>query len=267
MKLCPQCEFIYEDDQSFCDMDGKELVSDAGTLAFEETAPSTFAQTQQLAETPVSLPSELSSNLLPVLLDSPPSREQSRSFAIAGAVGVVLVALLFLVYYARTQAAAPPVSVAASHKQSSSASSNLMPASASPSLPPAAESAGRPRPADVPVSAGATAADSYSAIIWLTNGTSIKADQVWEGKEGIWYRQAGVVTLLKRSQVKSIQRLAPRSESTAVTAEEKNRRPQNVIAQNRPRLSRPEPTDARKESRVSSFLKKTGRILKKPFQF
>ena len=150
---------------------------------------------------------------------------------------------------------------------SSSASSNLMPASASPSLPPAAESAGRPRPADVPVSAGATAADSYSAIIWLTNGTSIKADQVWEGKEGIWYRQAGVVTLLKRSQVKSIQRLAPRSESTAVTAEEKNRKPQNVIAQNRPRVSRPEPPDARKESRVSSFLKKTGRILKKPFQF
>ena len=131
MKLCPQCEFIYEDDQSLCDMDGKELVSDAGTLAFEETVPSTFAQPQQLAETRVSLPSELSSNLLPVLLDSPPSREQSRSFAIAGAVGVVLVALLFLVYYARTQAAAPAASVAASHKQSSSASSNLMPPSAS----------------------------------------------------------------------------------------------------------------------------------------
>jgi hypothetical protein len=267
MKLCPQCEFIYEDDQSFCDMDGKELVHDAGTLAFEETAPSIFAQPQELAESPISLPYELTPTLSPVLPDSLPSRGQSRSFAVAGAVGVVLVALLFVAYYVRTQAAAPPASVAASRKQASSASSNLMPASPSPSSVSSAESAGGPRAADVPVSAAGAAADSYSAIIWLTNGTSIKADQVWEGKEGIWYRQAGVVTLLKRSQVKSIQRLAPRSESTPVSAEEKNRKPQNAVVQNRPRASRPEPTDAKKESRVSLFLKKTGRILKKPFQF
>jgi hypothetical protein len=26
MKLCSQCEFIYEDDQESCDMDGAELV-------------------------------------------------------------------------------------------------------------------------------------------------------------------------------------------------------------------------------------------------
>ena len=32
MKRCPQCEFIYEDDQSLCDMDGALLVFDARTL-------------------------------------------------------------------------------------------------------------------------------------------------------------------------------------------------------------------------------------------
>ena len=32
MKRCPQCEFIYEDDQSLCDMDGVLLVLDARTL-------------------------------------------------------------------------------------------------------------------------------------------------------------------------------------------------------------------------------------------
>ena len=32
MKRCPQCEFIYEDDQSLCDMDGALLVLDARTL-------------------------------------------------------------------------------------------------------------------------------------------------------------------------------------------------------------------------------------------
>ena len=32
MKRCPQCEFIYEDDQSLCDMDGVLLVFDARAL-------------------------------------------------------------------------------------------------------------------------------------------------------------------------------------------------------------------------------------------
>jgi len=32
MKKCPKCEFIYEDDQSLCDMDGALLVFDSRTL-------------------------------------------------------------------------------------------------------------------------------------------------------------------------------------------------------------------------------------------
>src|ERR1044072_1617191 len=32
MKRCPQCEFIYEDDQSLCDMDGVLLLLDSGNL-------------------------------------------------------------------------------------------------------------------------------------------------------------------------------------------------------------------------------------------
>lgn len=32
MKRCPQCEFIYEDDQSHCDMDGARLTHDAHPL-------------------------------------------------------------------------------------------------------------------------------------------------------------------------------------------------------------------------------------------
>jgi hypothetical protein len=37
MKRCPQCEFIYEDDQSRCDMDGIDLV-------FDHPTPSTTSQ-------------------------------------------------------------------------------------------------------------------------------------------------------------------------------------------------------------------------------
>ncbi len=32
MKRCPQCEFIYEDDQSLCDMDGVLLVFDVTNI-------------------------------------------------------------------------------------------------------------------------------------------------------------------------------------------------------------------------------------------
>ena len=36
MKRCPQCDFIYEDDQSLCDMDGRELVFDSKGLLLPE---------------------------------------------------------------------------------------------------------------------------------------------------------------------------------------------------------------------------------------
>ena len=32
MKRCLQCEFVYEDEQSVCDMDGSELVHEADSL-------------------------------------------------------------------------------------------------------------------------------------------------------------------------------------------------------------------------------------------
>lgn len=37
MKRCPQCEFIYEDDQSLCDMDGILLVFDSQNLPKQVT--------------------------------------------------------------------------------------------------------------------------------------------------------------------------------------------------------------------------------------
>ncbi len=43
----------------------------------------------------------------------------------------------------------------------------------------------------------------------LTNGTSVEADEAWETSEGIWYRRRGVVTLLKRDQVKAIEKPSP----------------------------------------------------------
>lgn len=38
MKRCPHCEFLYEDDQSLCDMDGMELVHAPGLLTNKGSA-------------------------------------------------------------------------------------------------------------------------------------------------------------------------------------------------------------------------------------
>src|SRR5258707_10999186 len=38
MKRCPVCDFIYEDDEKLCAMDGTGLVNHSGPLALEESA-------------------------------------------------------------------------------------------------------------------------------------------------------------------------------------------------------------------------------------
>jgi hypothetical protein len=41
-------------------------------------------------------------------------------------------------------------------------------------------------------------------VITLSSGGRIEADEVWRTKDGVWYRRNGIVTLVKRAQVKSI---------------------------------------------------------------
>ena len=41
-------------------------------------------------------------------------------------------------------------------------------------------------------------------VIMLVSGGKIDADEVWRTKDGVWYRRNGIVTLLKRGQVKNI---------------------------------------------------------------
>lgn len=91
MKRCPQCEFIYENDQSLCDMDGRELVYERGALILPENA----------------VPPERT------------AKSRWRSFAILPTGGVALGAALFLFDSAPTRhptpesGARPSVEVAA----------------------------------------------------------------------------------------------------------------------------------------------------------
>ena len=292
MKLCPQCDFIYEDDQRFCDMDGKELVCDPAPVVIEA------AVANPLSPAPERL-----------------AGRRSRSFAVAVVVGVVLAALVIVLYFVRTHQTrsgaasetstqSPERSIARSSAESptqpTSADINEQPAAAlvpeqtppADSAPPEqlgeqsvgqlssqTDSSAQSSPSRASLSHTRLAANPVSnrgpsgnsrgpVIVRLNNGAAIKADEAWERKEGIWYRQAGVVTFLKRSRVRTIERIAPpaRSKSAANDAEEKNRKTENNAAQNQLLLARLEPAEPKKRSRVVSFLKKTGRILKKPFK-
>lgn len=84
MKRCPQCEFIYEDDQSLCDMDGVLLVFDSRTL------PNLHA--------------------LATVEGPMPGKAQRRSLMVPAFATVLLMLVLGSVYFVSTQRpAAPPI--------------------------------------------------------------------------------------------------------------------------------------------------------------
>jgi hypothetical protein len=322
MKLCPQCEFIYEDDQKFCDMDGQELVHDQKRRAFtDDTAalPSLSAVLKSdHAATPVTkihipLPAPSPSPVANTAAVVPAKRSlgwQPRGLAIAALAGLALVALLFVVYYARThqsqtrnanqsssQAAGQldGQSRAEAATQSAAQSAAPVPSDSTTPLDAAPEQTLEPAPSDqvandadatgqtpLPASSSLANGSDKSAsrarqvsglvaarassetsrapvIIRLNNGASIKADEAWEKKEGVWYRQAGMVTFLKRSRVKSIERPASTRSQTEPKAA-------TSIAQNQPRVGKPAASNTKKDSKVTSFLKTTGRVLRKPFR-
>ena len=75
MKRCPQCDFIYEDDQSLCDMDGVLLVFDSRTLPNQHALTTT----------------------------RPAKPKPRRKRAVPAFATLILVGVLGMVYYASTQ--------------------------------------------------------------------------------------------------------------------------------------------------------------------
>lgn len=266
MKLCPQCDFIYEDDQAFCDMDGKELI-------FNAVAP--FAEQGSVTAKPPGL-----------------KKSRLRRFALGLAAAALLASLLCLIYLAQrrqlqnsatsvqssTQPAlsepvaqsSPAASIANTVVDASLQGEPNANAGASPVSSPATESSASARAleASAKPAEAALAGGSSPVTLQLTNGAVIKADEAGQTRNGVWYRQGGMVTFLKRGQVKAIERnpaSLPRTTKPANKVE-KTGTGEAVVAQNGLRLKRLEPATPKSPSRVASFFKKTGQILSKPFK-
>ena len=206
MKRCPECYSSFPDTNQFCELDGTTLVaeySDSDLVAVDRIEQERRAVLASESRNP-----------------DPHQYWKTLALVAVAAVGV----MLFFVYHAITREAEnssnqPLTNMAAQQQIPLPPSRSVPTASASPSTEPSPSPSATPSPA-VQAESARLALSSSSQVstgenekvkrgqvtIWLTNGTTIEADEAWETGEGIWYRRRGVVTLLLRDQVKVIER-------------------------------------------------------------
>jgi len=188
MKRCPQCLFLYPESDERCDFDNTplEVVDEAEIEAATGSKKKTGRR---------------------------------KVVTLATAVGLMLGVFVFAVYYGVSQlsrkTSAAPVTVAspAPSQPAMTIPSPLPEVSPSPSPSPSPNSSpvtvstAHTRATSDPVSTsgpGIAQRQGGKPVIMLTSGGRIEADEVWRTRDGVWYRRNGMVTLLKRGQVKSI---------------------------------------------------------------
>ena len=200
MKRCPKCEFIYEDDQNLCDMDGVRLVFDGRSL------PNLHA-------------------LAPVQATAIGPRTHWRHRTFPAMAGLILVTVLSLVYFVSTQQPKP--------------SATSVPGSAPITVSvPTAESGPATSVSTTPNSDSTTAATDTNQTpppptVAELNAATTKPDKS---------------KAEKKSDPPKASTPAPKSASKPTTTQRQPEEPK------------------KDESKVGSILKKTGRLLKKPFK-
>jgi hypothetical protein len=185
MKRCPQCLFLYPDSDDKCDFDQTPLEAVDDSAIEDATRP-----------------------------------KKRRTVPVAAAAGLILGVLVFAIYYAvrhQPQRAAAANTINVESQPSPSALPSSPPATAEPSPSPSPSPS--PKATPTKIAAAYTGASSNlvstsgpgigtrtggKPVIMLTSGGKIDADEVWRTKDGVWYRRNGMVTLLKRGQVKAI---------------------------------------------------------------
>ena len=198
MKRCPECLFIYPDSDTRCDFDNTPLVAvDESELeTVTEQAPK---KTKRKRTT---------------------KKRARKATALTAVIGLLLGLSAFFIYYRSTHRTEnvtqlPAAPIASTQTQ------------ATPIPPPITLAIASPSPTATPVSTNKPATDRIAtahttttvapistsgpgmikngkATILLTGGSKLSADEVWRTRDGVWYRRDGIVTLLKRGQVKAI---------------------------------------------------------------
>ncbi len=189
MKRCPQCLFLFPDSDSKCDFDQTPLEH------VDDSAIETSAT----------------------------RKPKRRALPIAAAICLLLGVLIIAIYYGLTRqqqkasaATETPVTVEPVAAPSATPSPSVA-VSPSPSPSPSIEPTTRSSPEKISTAHTRSTSDPVSTsgpgignrqggkpVIMLTSGGKIDADEVWRTKDGVWYRRNGMVTLLKRAQVKTI---------------------------------------------------------------
>ena len=205
MKRCPQCEFIYEDDQNCCDMDGIDLV-------FDHATP------------PVTQPKT-----------SPAGKRKTSRRPFLSVCAVVFGVLVLAIGYAALERAMTVSSEPAALVVNSSAKPATQGDDIQRPVEPAQVEPAEEKPMADPE------ADKSLGVEPGSRGVSPKA-------------------------IEPLNRNSPGTRGVVLGSIP----PQNRVAASRsqPALIRvqPAPAPAKKDSKVVSIVKKTGRILKKPFK-
>lgn len=219
MKRCPQCLFIYPESDTRCDFDNTSLVvvDDAEIESATSPAPPVTAKKKRAAV------SKKRATASEKRAAGTKKGARKKGTAITAAVGLVFALAGFFVYFtlspsgdavaeippvtsAVSVVAPPPRVVSAAPSEVELVSPSPAPAPAS-NVPSARTATSHSRTTAAPVSTSGPGMGKRlggKPVILLTTGGKIDADEVWRTRDGVWYRRAGIVTLLKHNRVKAI---------------------------------------------------------------
>jgi hypothetical protein len=199
MKRCPECLFIYPDSDTRCDFDNTPLVA-VDESEIEAVTEQTPKKTKRKRTT---------------------KKRARKATTLSAVIGLLLGLSAFVIYYRSThrqnaaKLPAIPISTAQTVATPIAPPIALATASPSPTATPTQPSTNKPAIDRVatahttttvaPIStSGPGTIKNGKATILLTSGSKLSADEVWRTRDGVWYRRDGIVTLLKRGQVKAI---------------------------------------------------------------
>jgi hypothetical protein len=202
MKRCPECEFLYEDEQYLCDMDGKQLMPDRSVFPTEALVPSDYG----------------------VLAHS-----HRPKIWVWSSIGTLLISSFMMSYYYLSNRAVHHASM------------------------PASQSIVAPATANRPVTQSQADSQVDSAESKDSTRDSVSRDD----------RATSDPTPIEKTAA-----VAKNANPEANKAPPSNaRKPVKKAKQaNQDSAAASSPEEAKKQSKVESFIKKAGRILKKPFK-